>query len=413
MIDKIVYTEVSCISGPGISITITRDNENFEALIDKFKEFPALATSYTYVNLYDGDDLIEAFDSLHYLDETEYLKNTEHKTIDIEHLFDEGMTIADLINETTSLKKNEIANLRFNSLGANDMKKAFDSLYCLDGTTSLKKNEISNLRFYTLELSDMKEELSTDFNLAKHIYNIDKTLKSKWITPTRLSIVFDNHVNTEYYISIEFTGIENKLGELLLQIKGELTKVEWRNINNISIQDRESIVKDKRASFYSEMYQWIMYKLNPKSETGEYGNRNHIMHRYCPRRDMPEWMYDQLQKYIDNSKQVDSSKPICEDFITDKPKKIEERLDDAHKIQRLWVEVTKLRREHNYEPIKVLYIRAIMNGVISPIREHWNDLEHGLLNRFYTSFREAETISAFKLTRSVRIKLGNIGRNYR
>ena len=142
----------------------------------------------------------------------------------------------------------------------------------------------------------MKKELSTDFKLATHIYNIGNTLNNKCIPPTRLSITFDNKINTEYYIEIEITGIENELGKLLLQIKGELIKVEWRNINNISIQDRESIIKDKRFFFCNEMYQ-------------------------CP-----EWI-DQLLKDIDYK----LSKPICEDFIIDEPKENKiSNLNDSH-----------------------------------------------------------------------------------
>lgn len=45
MINKIVYRKVDCLLGPGASITITRDNENFETLIDKFRQFPAFATT--------------------------------------------------------------------------------------------------------------------------------------------------------------------------------------------------------------------------------------------------------------------------------------------------------------------------------------------------------------------------------
>lgn len=256
MINKIVYRKVDCLLGLGASITITRDNENFETLIDKFRQFPAFATSYTYVQLYDGDNLVEEFTSQYYLDEAEYLREVEQKNIDVKYLFNEDITIADLVNETTSLKKNEIANFRYSSLGANDMKK----------------------------------ELSTDCKLATHIYNIGNTLNNKCITPTRLSITFDNKINTEYYIEIEITGIENELGKLLLQIKGELIKVEWRNINNISIQDRESIIKDKRFFFCNEMYQ-------------------------CP-----DWI-DQLLKDIDYK----LSKPICEDFIIDEPKEEQDK----------------------------------------------------------------------------------------
>lgn len=71
MINKIVYTKVDCLLGPGASITITRDNENFETLIDKFRQFPAFATSYTYVELYDGDNLVEKITSQYFLNEQE------------------------------------------------------------------------------------------------------------------------------------------------------------------------------------------------------------------------------------------------------------------------------------------------------------------------------------------------------
>lgn len=147
-----------------------------------------------------------------------HLKDAEQKTIDIEHLFDEDVTIADLINEITSLKENEIANLRYYSLG----------------------------------LNDIKEELTINFTLAKYIYHIDKTLNIKWITPTRLSITFDNNANTEYYIGVEFTGVKNEKRELLLRMKGELTKVEWKDINDISIQDRESIIQYSIYSYLDD-----------------------------------------------------------------------------------------------------------------------------------------------------------------
>ena len=90
------------------------------------------------LQLYDGDNLVEEFTSQYYLDEAEYLREVEQKNIDVKYLFNEDITIADLVNETTSLKKNEIANFRYSSLGANDMKK----------------------------------ELSTDCKLATHIYNL-------------------------------------------------------------------------------------------------------------------------------------------------------------------------------------------------------------------------------------------------
>ena len=71
MINKIVYRKVDCLLGPREPITITSDNKNLETLIDKFRQFPAFATSYTYVELYDGDNLVEKITSHYFLNEQE------------------------------------------------------------------------------------------------------------------------------------------------------------------------------------------------------------------------------------------------------------------------------------------------------------------------------------------------------
>ena len=52
-------------------ITITSDNKNLETLIDKFRQFPVTATGYTYVELYDGDNLVEKLTSQYFLNEQE------------------------------------------------------------------------------------------------------------------------------------------------------------------------------------------------------------------------------------------------------------------------------------------------------------------------------------------------------
>lgn len=55
-----------------------------------------------------------------------------------------------------------------------------------------------------------------------------------------------------------------------------------------------------------------------------------------------------------------------------------------HKLQRLWVEITKLRQEGNYKKIQVLYHQALISGLISwGIFDDYvnprNPLEEGLL----------------------------------
>ena len=42
-----------------------------ETLIDKFRQFPVTATGYTYVELYDGDNLVEKITSQYFLNEQE------------------------------------------------------------------------------------------------------------------------------------------------------------------------------------------------------------------------------------------------------------------------------------------------------------------------------------------------------
>ena len=62
-----------------------------------------------------------------------------------------------------------------------------------------------------------------------------------------------------------------------------------------------------------KMYQWIIRKLNSKSEIRIYSDD---VHRYYPRH-IPEWIYEQLWKDIDYSKPVKLDKPMCEDQIND------------------------------------------------------------------------------------------------
>ena len=71
MINKIVYRKEDCLLGPREPITITSDNKNLETLIDKFRQFTAFATSYTYVELYAGDNLVEKITSQYFLNEQE------------------------------------------------------------------------------------------------------------------------------------------------------------------------------------------------------------------------------------------------------------------------------------------------------------------------------------------------------
>lgn len=63
MINRLTYTVIDCYWGPKESITITSNNKSFQLLIDKFRQSPCTSTSYTHVELYDGDNLIEEFTS--------------------------------------------------------------------------------------------------------------------------------------------------------------------------------------------------------------------------------------------------------------------------------------------------------------------------------------------------------------
>ena len=58
MINRLTYTVIDCYWGPKESITITSNNKSFQLLIDKFRQSPCTSTSYTHVELYDGDNLI-------------------------------------------------------------------------------------------------------------------------------------------------------------------------------------------------------------------------------------------------------------------------------------------------------------------------------------------------------------------
>ena len=70
MINRLTYTVIDCYWGPKESITITSNNKSFQLLIDKFRQSPCTSTSYTHVELYDGDNLIEEFTS-------QYIPNKE------------------------------------------------------------------------------------------------------------------------------------------------------------------------------------------------------------------------------------------------------------------------------------------------------------------------------------------------
>ena len=66
---------------------------------------------------------------------------------------------------------------------------------------------------------------------------------------------------------------------------------------------------------------------------------------------------------------------------------------NEHKLQRLWVEITKLRQEGNYKKIQVLYHQALISGLISwDIFDDYvnprNPLEVGLLLRFRNLLEE-------------------------
>lgn len=65
---------------------------------------------------------------------------------------------------------------------------------------------------------------------------------------------------------------------------------------------------------------------------------------------------------------------------------------DAYKLQKLWIKVTKLRRSHNYDCIRTLYIDSIKDGTLSLGWPPRNDLECGVLCRFFLAFREADLI---------------------
>ena len=66
MINRLTYTVIDCYWGPKESITITSNNKSFQSLIDKFRQSPCTSTSYTHVELYDGDNLIEEFTSQYF-----------------------------------------------------------------------------------------------------------------------------------------------------------------------------------------------------------------------------------------------------------------------------------------------------------------------------------------------------------
>lgn len=70
MINRLTYTVIDCYWGPKESITITSNNKSFQLLIDKFRQSSCTSTSYTHVELYDGDNLIEEFTS-------QYIPNKE------------------------------------------------------------------------------------------------------------------------------------------------------------------------------------------------------------------------------------------------------------------------------------------------------------------------------------------------
>lgn len=61
---------------------------------------------------------------------------------------------------------------------------------------------------------------------------------------------------------------------------------------------------------------------------------------------------------------------------------------DACKLQKLWIEVTKLRRERNYDQIRALYVDSVRKGVLSPYWPPRNDLESGVKLRFLSALNE-------------------------
>lgn len=67
-------------------------------------------------------------------------------------------------------------------------------------------------------------------------------------------------------------------------------------------------------------------------------------------------------------------------------------MPDNYKLQRLWIEVTKLRRAHSYSQIRTLYIDSIKSGILSLDWPPRNDLESGVLCRFFLAFRDADLI---------------------
>lgn len=77
-----------------------------------------------------------------------------------------------------------------------------------------------------------------------------------------------------------------------------------------------------------KMYQWIIRKLKPKPKVRVYSDGVRV--DYPEDRHIPEWIYEQLWKDIDYSKPVKLDKPMCEDWIDDKPNKVEDRIINSN-----------------------------------------------------------------------------------
>ena len=82
-----------------------------------------------------------------------------------------------------------------------------------------------------------------------------------------------------------------------------------------------------------KIYQWIIRKLKPKPKVRVYSNDVRV--DYPEGRHIPEWIYEQLWKDIDCSKPVKLDKPMCEDWIDDKFKEIEEQQMNNYKSKKI------------------------------------------------------------------------------
>lgn len=104
MVNRLTYTAIDCYWGPKESITIASNNKNFQLLIDKFRQSPCTSTSYTHVELYDGDNLMEEFTS-------QYIPNKEE--IKEELLFS---ILTETVCQLRSKKEYDIIESLYNNL---------------------------------------------------------------------------------------------------------------------------------------------------------------------------------------------------------------------------------------------------------------------------------------------------------